>query len=48
MDENKTTNAENESNDELEKLFEDFIKSIQALPKEDLDKMYDNIKKMED
>lgn len=43
----KTNNTDNltEENDNLEKLFEEFLLSIKALPKEDVDKIYDNIKK---
>lgn len=43
----KTNNNDNltEENDDLEKLFEEFLLSIKALPKKDVDKIYENIKK---
>jgi len=42
-------NIENVNNEEesIEQIFADFIESIKNLPKEDLDKIYDNLQEMD-
>ena len=44
-EENTTEDFEEES---IEDLFNQFIEAIKNLPEEDKDKMYDNLKKMEE
>ena len=32
----------------IEKLFEDFVNAIKNLPRNEVDKLYDNIKKLDE
>ena len=35
-----------EEEEDIDKLFEEFLMALKDLPEEDIDKMYDNIQKM--
>jgi hypothetical protein len=37
-----------EDEEDIEKLFEEFLMAIKNLPEEDVDKIYDNLQKMDE
>ena len=44
----KQDEVQGDDEKDIEALFDDFINAIKALPQEDLDKLHDNMKKLED
>ena len=44
----KQDEVQGDEEKDIETLFFEFIDAIKALPKEDLDKLHDNMKKLED